>query len=74
MPPTARDALVVAFHTVEPLRGFREHELVDLLAARTAHEAGGVVRVFAGHDGLVEDREVAYFAVVAVGADGRPVG
>ena len=64
----------MAFHAVEPLTRFRKHELDYPLLACPAGKAFGVERVVSGHDGLVEDGELAYFAVVAVGADGRPVG
>ena len=60
---------MVAFHTVEPLRGFREHELVDAVLADLALEAVRVVRIVAGHDRLVEDGLLADVAAVrAVGA------
>ena len=64
----------MAWHTIDSLAGLSEYQLVYPLLAHAAVEAVRVVRVFAGHDRLVEDRLATDVAAVgAVGADRRAV-
>lgn len=68
-------AIVVAVHAVNAVTCLCEDELVDSVVADLALEAVGVIRVIAGHDGLVEDGLVADVAIVAaVCADGGTIG
>jgi hypothetical protein len=54
----------MAVHAVNSLAGLGKDELVDALLADLALEAVGMVRVVAGHDGFVEDGEMADVARV----------
>ena len=74
-PPAPRHSLIVTRHTIDPLASLGEHQLVYSLLADATVEAMGMIRVFSGHDGLVEDRQPTDVAAVgAVGAYGGAVG
>ena len=73
MSPTARNAFVMALHAVETLTGFGEDELDDAFLATPAREALSVEGVISCHDGLVEDGQLAHFAVIAICADRRAI-
>jgi hypothetical protein len=62
--PAAGDALIVAFHTVNTMTGFGEHQLVDTIVTGTTLEAVRVIRVVAGHDGFIKDWLMADTAIV----------
>ena len=62
--PDFDHTFVVAVHTVDSLASLGEDEFVDAVATDLALEAVGVIRVVAGHDGLVKDGKVAYIAAV----------
>ena len=64
VPSAPRHTLVVAVHTVDTLARLREHELVNPVFAYFAFEAVRVIRVFARHDRLVQDRQLAHVATV----------
>ena len=64
----------MALHAVKSLARLGKHQFVDPIPTTSASEARRMVRVVAGHNGLVEDGEVAYFAVVAIRAHWRSVG
>ena len=68
-------AFVVTFHAIYAVAGFGKHELVDAVLADLALEAVGVIRVVAGHDGLVKNGLLADVARVrAVGAYRGTIG
>lgn len=62
----ARDPFVMALHAVEALARLGEHEFNDAFLAASASETLGVKGIIARHDCLIEDRELADFAIVAI--------
>lgn len=73
--PTPCDACIVTIHAVDPLGRLREYKLLDPLLAHLAIKAVRVIRVVAGHDGLVKDRQATDVAAIrAVRADRGAIG
>lgn len=65
----------MTLHAVDALARFREHELLDGLAAGAAGEARGMIGLVAGHDSLLHDGQAADLArVVALGAYRMAIG
>jgi hypothetical protein len=54
----------MTIHAINAMAGLGEHKLVDTVVTGTTFEAVRVIRVVAGHNGLVEDGLMADAAVV----------
>lgn len=65
---------VVAVHAVYALSGFGEYKFINTALANLAFETMSMIRVVSGHDGLVQNRQMAHIAAIrTVGTDWRPV-
>jgi hypothetical protein len=66
MSPYLCHAIIMAVHTVYPLARLGENKFVDPRFAHFTFKTVGMIRVVPGHDGLIEDWQIAH--VAAVGA------